>query len=137
MGGGLARDLGRIVGAVNVLDAPGREWLTDASAARGVVGEAQAVALPGDAREVADVLGWCCAHGVPVVPRGGGTGYAGGAVPAGGVVVALERLRAVHELAPASWRMCVGAGMTTADVRRLARENGLLFAPDPGAAEQS
>src|SRR5918996_5724229 len=29
------------------------------------------------------------------------------------------------------------AGVRTADVRRVARENGLLFPPDPGAAEQS
>src|SRR5260370_6811376 len=33
--------------------------------------------------------------------------------------------------------MAVGAGGTTADVHRLARENGLFFGPDPGAAEQS
>ena len=33
--------------------------------------------------------------------------------------------------------MCVEAGLSTAQVRRLARENGLLFPPDPGAAEQS
>ena len=33
--------------------------------------------------------------------------------------------------------MQVEAGVTTRDVRRLARENGLLFPPDPGAAEQS
>src|SRR3979409_2772984 len=29
------------------------------------------------------------------------------------------------------------AGVSTRHVQRLARENGLLFAPDPGAAEQS
>ena len=35
------------------------------------------------------------------------------------------------------WRAQVEAGITTADVARLARENGLLYPPDPGAAEQS
>jgi FAD/FMN-containing dehydrogenase len=49
----------------------------------------------------------------------------------------MERLRAVRELEPGLWRMCAEAGVTTRNVQRLARENGLLFGPDPGAAEQS
>jgi FAD/FMN-containing dehydrogenase len=55
----------------------------------------------------------------------------------GGVVVSLERLDRVRSFDPLIWRMEVEAGMTTAAVRRVAREGGLLFAPDPGAAEQS
>jgi FAD/FMN-containing dehydrogenase len=55
----------------------------------------------------------------------------------GGVVLSLERLRAVRELEPELWRMFPEAGVSTRDVQRLARENGLMFAPDPGAAEQS
>jgi glycolate oxidase subunit GlcD len=73
-----------------------------------------------------------------MVPRGGGTGFAGGAVPAEGeVVIALDRLDRVRAFDPALWRMQAEAGVATATVRRLARENGLLFPPDPGAAEQS
>src|SRR5205085_12683121 len=84
------------------------------------------------------VVAWCYEHGVPVVPRGGGTGYAAGAVPLdGGVVLGLERLTRVRSFDPLLWRIEVEAGMTTADVRRTAREGGLLFPPDPGAAEQS
>jgi FAD/FMN-containing dehydrogenase len=75
---------------------------------------------------------------VPVVPRGGGTGYAAGAVPIdGGVVLALERLTRVRSFDPTLWRMEVEAGVTTAEVRRRAREGGLLFPPDPGGGEQS
>jgi FAD/FMN-containing dehydrogenase len=58
-------------------------------------------------------------------------------VPLGGVVLGLERLKAVRSLDPELWRMEVEAGVTTLDVRRRARESGLLFPPDPGAAEQS
>ncbi len=75
---------------------------------------------------------------MPIVPRGGGTGLTGGAVPTqGGVVLSLERLRGVRELEPGLWRLYAEAGVSTRDVQRLARENGLIFAPDPGAAEQS
>jgi FAD/FMN-containing dehydrogenase len=52
-------------------------------------------------------------------------------------VLSLERLRRVRELEPALWRMLPEAGVSTRDVQRLARENGLMFAPDPGASEQS
>ena len=112
-------------------------YLSDATESRGLEGHAEAVALPRTPDEVAGVLAWCYGRCIAVTPRGGGTGFAGGAVPFGGVVVSLERLRAVRSFDPLLWRMEVEAGLTTAEVRRLARENGLLFPPDPGAAEQS
>jgi glycolate oxidase subunit GlcD len=117
---------------------PSAAYLNDMTEARGLRGRADAVALPRTAEEVAEVVAWCYERGVPVVPRGGGTGYAGGAVPLdGGVVLSLERLGRVRSFDPLLWRMEVEAGLTTAEVRRVAREGGLLFAPDPGAAEQS
>ncbi|MGB8002765.1 MAG: FAD-linked oxidase C-terminal domain-containing protein [Gaiellaceae bacterium] len=117
---------------------PSAAYLTDQTEARGLRGNAAAVALPRTAEEVAEVVTWCYANGVAVVPRGGGTGYAGGAVPIdGGVVLALERLNRVRSFDPLVWRIEVEAGLSTAELRRVAREGGLLFAPDPGAAEQS
>ncbi len=87
---------------------------------------------------MAGALAWCYEHEVPIVPRGGGTGFAAGAVPLdGGVVLGLERMTKVRAFEPLLWRICVEAGLSTAEVRRLARENGLFFPPDPGAAEQS
>jgi glycolate oxidase subunit GlcD len=132
-------ELSRLVGAEHVLDAPpGSPYNHDAAHRRGVEGRADAVVLPGSAEEVAAVVGWCYEHDVPVVPRGGGTGLAGGAVAmGGGVVCSLERLRRVRELEPALWRMLPEAGVSTRHVQRLARENGLFFGPDPGASEQS
>src|ERR671937_1393407 len=114
------------------------QYLRDETETRGVHGHADAVALPRDAEEVAAVVTWCYEHGVAIVPRGGGTGYAGGCVPVeGGVVLALERLARVRSFDPPLWRMEVEAGVTTARVRETARGGGLLFAPDPGGAEQS
>ena len=97
-------------------------------------GRADAVALPRSATEAAEIVSWCYAHDVPVVPRGGGTGYAAGAVPLdGGVVVALERLARVRSFDPLVWRMEVEAGMTTADVRRTAREGVMIVGAPSGA----
>ena len=134
----LERDLAALVGEAAVLagDAPG--YSADESGAAGLRGAADAVVLPGSAAEVDRVVEWCYRHGVAIVPRGGGSGYAGGAVPIdGGVVLSLERLDRVLEFDPGLWRMRVEAGVRTATVRRLARESGLLYPPDPGAAEQS
>ena len=134
----LERDLAALVGEAAVLagDAPG--YSADESGAAGLRGTADAVVLPGSAAEVARVVECCYRHGVAIVPRGGGSGYAGGAVPIdGGVVLSLERLDRVLEFDPGLWRMRVEAGVRTATVRRLARESGLLYPPDPGAAEQS
>ncbi len=134
---GLAADLARLVGAEHVRhDA---HFLADASQTMGLRGEAAAVAVPGDAEEVAAVVAWCYERGIAIVPRGGGSGYAGGAVPLdpGAVVVALGRLDRVRSFDPGLWRMEAEAGVTTETVARRARESGLCFPPDPGAAEQS
>ncbi len=127
-----------MLGPESVLPGNTSRYLTDATESRAIRGRADAVALAQDAESVATVLGWCYEHDVPVIARGGGTGFAGGAVPVdGGVVVSLERLRGFRQFDPGLWRLSVEAGVTTAHLRRRARENGLLFPPDPGAAEQS
>jgi glycolate oxidase subunit GlcD len=136
---GLVRDLGAIVGREQVLAPAPASYLADEGrqAHRALQGHAEAVVRPGTADEVARVVAWCYANDVPVVPRGGGTGLSGGAVPFGGVVLALERLTAVREFDPLRWRIAVEAGMTTFGLKRLVRESGLVFPPDPGAGEQS
>jgi glycolate oxidase subunit GlcD len=132
------RELRALLGDGAVRPGGSREYLSDATESRAVRGSADAIALPSDPAQVAAVLRWCYDHDVPLIPRGGGTGFAAGAVPVdGGVVVSLERLRAIREFTPELWRICVEAGLPTADVARLARENGLYYPPDPGAAEQS
>jgi glycolate oxidase subunit GlcD len=136
---GLARDLARIVGDAGVIDPGTRPYGEDATRdTMGISGMPDAVVLPGSPEEVRDLVAWCYEQELPIVPRGGGTGYAGGAVPfEGGIVVSMERLRAVRSLEGAYWRGEVEAGVTTGNVARLARESGLLFPPNPGAAEQS
>lgn len=134
----IATALRDIVGHDGLIDGPRiRPYLHDATEARGLVGTADAVVRPGDPDELAAVMAWCYEHAITMTPRGGGTGYAGGAVPNGGVVLSLERMRTLRSFDPLLWRAEIEAGFTTADVRRRARENGLFFPPDPGASEQS
>jgi glycolate dehydrogenase FAD-linked subunit len=117
-----------------VLDGAPAEYLTDFTR---LPGRADAVVLPDSAEQVAEVLAWCYERDVPIVPRGGGTGASGGAVPDGGVVLALDRLDRVRSFDPELWRINVEAGVPTGRLKQLVRESGLMFAPDPGAPEQS
>jgi glycolate oxidase subunit GlcD len=117
--------------------APSREELHDATEAHGLSGNAAAVAEPSSAEGVAEVLAWCYEHDTTITPRGGGTGFAGGAIPRDGVVIDMRRMNRVRSLDAALWRAEVEAGVRTAELHRRTRENGLLFPPDPGAAEQS
>ncbi len=109
----------------------------------GVSGVAATLVSPADAQQVAAAVAWCYAHDVAIVPVGGRSGLAGGAAvvdtcAAGApIALSLERLRSVRSFEPELWRMEAEAGVTTDTIARLARENGLLFPPDPGAPEQS
>jgi glycolate oxidase subunit GlcD len=129
-------ELAEVVSAESLVEPQGR-YLADLMG-RGVQGTADAVVLPSSVDEVAAVMRWCYENDVPLTARGGGTGLAGGAIPVqGGVVVGFERLNKIRQFDPLLWRMHVEAGVTTGDIQRLARESGLRFPPDPGAAEIS
>jgi FAD/FMN-containing dehydrogenase len=125
-------DLAALVGAEHV-----EADVTIADESR-LSGRAAFVVRPGSAEEVAAVVAWCYERDVAMVPVGGLTGYAGGAVPRSDVIaIALNRLDRIRSFDPLAWRMEAEAGVTTATIARRARESGLLFPPDPGAAEQS
>ena len=126
-----------IVGAAGVRAPAPREYLSDGTAGRGLEGWADLVVLPGSTEEVAAVVAHCYANDLAITTRGGGTGFAGGAVPQGGIVLGTERLARVRAFDPLLWRIHVEAGLPTAELQRIARGSGLRFPPDPGAAEQS
>ena len=136
MNDSLLSSLADVVGSGNVVHPPPAEYLTDATG-RGLTGTALAVVRPGDARQVEAAVRLCYTDGAAITPRGGGSGVSGGAVPDGGVVLSLERLDRIRHFDPLLWRIEAEAGVTTAQLHRVARESGLMFPPDPGASEQS
>lgn len=84
--------------------------------------------------EVAAVLRAAHTHGVPVVPRGAGTGLAGGATAgAGELVLSLSRMTAILEIDPVDQVARVEAGVINADLDAAAAVLGLRFAPDPAS----
>ena len=137
--GSMKRRIEQAVPGAIVIDDPAelRRVSRDATEARGLTGHAEALVLPETAQQVAALLRWCYEHEVILTARGGGTGLAGAAVAERGVVVSLERMNRIRSLDPGQWRMEAEAGCTTAQIHRVAREHGLAFPPDPGAAEIS
>jgi glycolate oxidase subunit GlcD len=134
----IERDLAALFGgsAVRAGDAA-RPYLHDSTDMQGLGGWADAVVIPQHVDEVAELVAWCYERGVSLVPRGGGTGLAGGAVPFGGVVCSLETLNRVRSFEPELWRAEVEAGVVTGHVHQLVRGSGLFYPPDPGASAQS
>jgi glycolate oxidase len=95
-----------------------------------------AVVFPESADEVAAVLRAAHAAGVPVVPRGAGTGLSGAATATDGeLVLSTARLNRILELSPEDEIAVVQPGVITADLDRAAAEHGLCYAPDPGSVE--
>ena len=96
------------------------------------------VALPESREEVAQLLALCNQREVPVVPRGSGTGLAGGSVPSqGGVVLCLVRLNQILELDAANLVMVVQPGVLTQQIADAAQAAGLFYPPDPGSIKIS
>jgi glycolate oxidase len=88
--------------------------------------------------EVAAAMRWASEHGVPVVPRGGGSGLAGGAAAVDGcMVLSLTRMNAIAELDPVNELAVAEAGVLNADLDRAAAAHGLMYAPDPSSYEIS
>ncbi|WP_245155205.1 FAD-linked oxidase C-terminal domain-containing protein [Nocardioides sp. 1609] len=74
-------------------------------------------------------------HRVPVVPRGAGSGVAGGALATEGVVVLdLSAMDRIVSLDPVDEVAVVEPGVITARLDEAAREHGLMYAPDPASA---
>ena len=127
------------VGADYVLgDAPSLEAYSLDALKRMVGGPAELVVLPGSTAEVADLARLCTRERIPLTPRGAGTGYSGGAVPAaGGVVLSLERLNRILEIDPHSLLAVVEPNVVTGDLQRAVEAVGLFYPPDPASLEQS
>jgi FAD/FMN-containing dehydrogenase len=86
---------------------------------------------PRSTAEVAQFLKLASAHGLPVVPSGGRTGLAGGAVAEKGeVVLSLERMRTIHPVDPLALTVRVEAGAITEAVHHATAEYGLTWPVD-------
>jgi len=108
------------------------EYLRDESRTRG---SADCVGLPSTESEVVSIVRQSAASGQAVTIQGARTGIAAGAVPQGGLVLNLSRMKAVGNVRFDEGRgeglITVEPGVLLSEVRDLAAESGLFFPPDP------
>src|SRR5258707_12599640 len=92
------------------------------------------VALPESEAQVQRILATCHALGVPVVPRGAGTGLSGGALPPGdGVLLSLAKFMRLLRLDPVARVAVLQPGVRNAVISEVAAPHGLYYAPDPSS----
>ena len=99
---------------------------------------ADAVVSPDGADQVSAIVRLCGARRVPIVPRGGGTGYTGGAVPMqGGVVLSLERMNRILEIDEKNLVVVVEPNVITGTIQEAVERVGLFYPPDPASLKTS
>src|SRR3954465_8594192 len=97
-------------------------------------GTPAAVVLPRSTEEVSAVLRLASRHGIPVVPRGAGSGLVGAANAVdGGITLVLTRMDAVLEVSAADRLAVVQPGVVNKTLRDAVREHGLFYPPDPAS----
>ena len=105
------------------------------------------VLAPDTEAEMAAMVAACIELGLTIIPRGGGTGYTGGAIPLtwNSAVINTEKLEAMTEvelialpgLAQPVATIWTEAGVVTQRVADAAERGGYVFAVDPTSAEAS
>ncbi len=131
----VSHEIEAIVGQKNFLFTPEDRW-TYAYDSTDLAALPDLVVFPGNAEEIAGIVRLANKHGFPVVPRGAGTGRAGGSVPIrGGVVLVMTRLNRILEINPEDMVAVVEPGVVTGVLKRTAAAQGLYYPPDPSSAD--
>jgi glycolate oxidase len=96
------------------------------------------VVTPDGVDQIAAIVRACAERRVPIVPRGAGTGYTGGAVPVrGGLVLSLERMNRILEIDEQNLVAVVEPNVVTASLQEAVERVGLFYPPDPASLKQS
>jgi len=105
-----------------------QNYLTDAS---NYSGFCDAVYIPENIKEIAELLKDNDNKKIPVTISGNGTGLTGARVPEGGIVLSTERLNKILEINVSEKYAAVEPGVILSDFQSIVNSKGLLYPPDP------
>ena len=126
--------LGAIAGAGNLLTDPAGCLAYGYDNSRKVF-PPQAVVFATSTEVVREVVLLCNEFGLPLTPRGRGTGTTGASIPEqGGVALSLERMRRIVAVDPANRVLVCEPGVLNQEVQEAARPHGFFWPPDPSSA---
>jgi len=101
--------------------------------------EPDAVVFPKDENDISLILKYCNEHQIVITPRGAGSGFTGGALPAnGGIVLGMEKhMNRILDIDMENMVAVVQPGVINKDLQRAVEELGLFYPPDPASEEYS
>ena len=101
--------------------------------------EPDAVVFPRNEDDISAILKYCNDEKIIITPRGAGSGFTGGALPAnGGVILALEKhMNKILEIDMENMVAVVQPGVINMDLQRAVEAKGLFYPPDPASQDYS
>lgn len=130
----LIAELERILGPRGVVATPDALLTYDADGCVMDTHEPHVVVLPTSAEQVAAIVRLAARAGMPVVPRGAGTGLSGGATPMqGGIVISTARMDKILQVDTANGRVLCQPGVINWELSQYLKPFGYQFAPDPSS----
>ncbi len=128
------RELRQILTLRQIVSSPADLMVYECDAYVAAKQSAGCVVFPNSTEQVAQVVKLARNHGLPIVPRGAGTGLAGGALPEDGcVLIALSRMNRIEEIDVENRVALVQAGVVNLHLTQAVSGEGLCFAPDPSS----
>jgi glycolate oxidase len=92
------------------------------------------VVRPRTPEEISSILVFCNKVGIPVTPRGAGTGLSGGALPTkGGVLLSTDRLNTIIQIDERNLQVTTEPGVITEVLQEAVKAKGLFYPPDPSS----
>jgi len=101
--------------------------------------EPDLVLFPRDELEISKILKYCNENKIIITPRGAGSGFTGGALPAdGGIVLSLEKhMNKIIELDTDNMVIVTQPGVINMDLQKFVEEKGFFYPPDPASQDYS
>ena len=98
-----------------------------------------AILFPKDEDEVSKILAYCNDNLLPVIPRGAGSGFTGGALAiSGGVIISFEKhMNKILEIDLENMVAVVQPGVINMDLQKKVEKLGLFYPPDPASQTYS
>ena len=102
--------------------------------ASGLEAPPSAVVWPHDVGDVIKVIKYASTKGIPVIPRGAGTGMTGGAVPSrGAIILSMEKMNRIIEIDEKNLNVLVEPGVVNGKLQRELQRHRLFYPPDPAS----
>ncbi len=101
--------------------------------------EPDAVLFPRNEDDVSRILRYCDTNHIIITPRGAGSGFTGGALPAnGGIILGMEKhMNQILEIDLQNMVAVVQPGVINMDLQKAVEAVGLFYPPDPASQEYS